>query len=520
MINRLKKIFNIASVAVIGGMILWNCESDADLLGSQFFTGADAVDSSYELIAYNVGNNEFVRSDAARLDSTLIGAFTEGQFGMQKASYITQLRLSSYSPDFGDNAVLDSAVMVIKPAYYSDSVTTTTTEDYLFNDATNTDVASKKVVNSYPVKKYGRGKIGGEVPTLNIKVHEVADYLGASTDSVASNKIVNASNLIGSKEFKGNITSVTVTKDTDNSELYKRDASIRINLDTEFFQNKIIAKQDAAELADAATFIRYFRGVKISVDENDGYMFRFKPDSIGIKLYYKYDYDNSGTIERKSNVLSMSTGSGNAHFSQVEYDRPESFQNALAASDSINGDDKLYVQGMGGPGAGFKIPENTINSLREKFENSKIGIISAKIRVYTHPDLWNNSYTKPDYFVVRQKDSFGFLTDMTTLSGSGYYYLIRTYDLDDNPAHYDISITQTVKNIVENGAENKGIIINVGNYTYDSYGNLVGSSYADAQNYNTRAYTPYRAVLVGTVKNAADPFYNRGAKLLVTYGQK
>lgn len=522
MVNRLKKIFNIASIAVVGSMMLWNCESDADMLGSQFFNGADAVDSTYALIAYNVSNQDSIRTDAAKLDSALIGAFTEGQFGMQKASYITQLRLSSYAPDLGTNAVLDSAVLVIKPAYYSDSVTTTTTEDYTFNDDSNENVASKKVVNNYLVKKYGKTEVSGAAASFNIKVHEVTDFLGASTDRVYSNKAVNTSNLIGSKSFNGKITSVTVTKDSDDTELYNRDANLRIKMDSAFFQNKIIAKANSSELADAASFIRYFKGLKVSVDETDGYMIRFKPDSIDLKLYYKYDYDNDGTVERKSNVLAMSTGSANAHFSQIEFNRTGTpSQNALATIDTVNGDSKLYVQGAGGPGAGFKIPQTTIASLRSKYENDKIGIISAKIRVYTDPDLWNNSYTKPNYFVIRQKNSYAFLNDISTLANSGNYYLVRTYDLDKNPAYYDFGVTQTVKDIVENGDENEDLIINVGSYTYDSSTSaLEGASYSDSQNYNTRPYTPHRAVLVGTVLDPSNALYSKGAKLLITYGQK
>lgn len=42
---------------------------------------------------------------------------------MQKSAYVTQVRLSSYTPDFGTNPVLDSAVMLIKPSYSADSIT-------------------------------------------------------------------------------------------------------------------------------------------------------------------------------------------------------------------------------------------------------------------------------------------------------------------------------------------------------------------------------------------------------------
>lgn len=523
MIKNTKKFFNIASAIVLGSIVLWNCEPDADSLGSQFFSGGEAVDDAYAIIAYNVNNNDSIRSDASKLDSAVIGAFSEPQFGMQKASYVTQLRFSSSDPTFGTNPVLDSAVLVIKPAYVADSVKTTTIDDYVYHDATHDSVAAKKEVVSYPIRKYGNEKIAGNDAVFNVKVHEVDDFLGAATDKVFSNKTVSASNLIGSKTFKGIVSSVKITKDDDGSELFTREVGMRIPLDSAFIANKIIAKAGKQELSDAASFIRYFRGIRLSVDENDGYLFKFDPDALELNLYYKNESkDDDGNVKKIPLVMKMSLGSPNTHFTQYAFDRTGTpYQNTMASIDNINGDSKLYLQGAGGAGAGFKIPEATIASLKDKFKNDKIGIISAKIRIYTDENLWKNSYPKPNYFIVRQADSYKFLTDLSTLPASGVYNLVKTYDLGKNPAHYDIGITQTIKNIIEKEEAYKDFIINVGMYTYDSSGNFLGSTNPDAaQNYNTRTYTPNRAVFVGTVTNTADPLYNKGAKLLITYGKK
>ncbi len=77
------------------------------------------------------------------IDIIRIGAFSEPVFGGQKVSYFTQVRLSSYNPDFGKNPVVDSVVLTLKPLYEtaSDSLKTTTTEDYIYPDG---NVAAKK----------------------------------------------------------------------------------------------------------------------------------------------------------------------------------------------------------------------------------------------------------------------------------------------------------------------------------------------------------------------------------------
>ncbi|OWK73678.1 hypothetical protein CBW16_09260 [Flavobacteriaceae bacterium JJC] len=517
MIKNIKKLFNITAALVIGSLILWNCEPDADQLGSQFFQdGAKGTDTAYTVIAYNVNNGEAVRSDAARLQSATLGAFNEPQFGLQKSAYVSQVRLSSYSPDFGTNPVLDSAVLVIKPIYPTDSATTTTVEDYIYPVGA---VAAKKVVTNYPVSKYGRTKINGKT-IFNIKVHEVNEFLGSTSDSVMSNRSVAVGNVIGSKVFDGTINSIKITKDSDNSELFVRDVSLRIPMDSTFMQNKIIKKGSSPELSDAASFIRYFKGLQISVVENDGYIFNFDPNTVAVNLYYKKDKVENGTTTREPAVFSLDLGASNTHFSQITINRagtPSAVALTPQGQDAIIGAPKIYAQGMGGPGIGLTIPETTVGHIKDLYQNKKIGIISAKLRIYTDVSTWDNKYQKPSYFVVKRKDLNTYLEDMSALANTGLYSLVTAYDLDKNEAHYDIGITQTFKNIIEKESTARTFILNVGSYTTDAGGNLSGLIDPEkAQNFNTRAFTPQRAVFVGTDPNNI----SKSAKLILTYGKK
>ena len=516
MIKNIKKLFNITASLVIGSLILYSCEPDADMLGSQFFqNGAQGTETSYDVIAYNIDNGDSIRTDNERLQSATLGAFNEPQFGLQKSSYVSQVRLSNYSPDFGTNPVLDSAVLVIKPIYAADSVTTTTADDYIYPVGA---VPAKKVVTTFPVAKYGKTKIDGNT-VFNIKINEVNDFLGlASGDSIMSNRSVAEGNLLGTKVFNGSISAIKITKDSDNSDLYIRDAALRIPLDSTFFQNKIIAKGKSPELADAASFTRYFKGVKLSVAENDGYIFNFDPNNVVINLYYKKDKVENGTTTREDDVFALDLGSANTHFNQIAFNRAGTpAAAAMAVYDTIIGSPKLFAQGMGGPGIGFKIPESKIAEIKDLYNNEKIGIISAKIRMYTDEVSWNNKYQKPSYFVVKQKKLNTFLEDMSALAYTGLYNLVKPFDLDKNPAYYEIGITQTFKKVIEKEAKADHFILNVGSYTFDANGNLIGSIYPDLgpQNFNTRAYTPNRVVLVGT-----DPGNQKSAKFILTYGKK
>ncbi|WP_228411162.1 hypothetical protein [Kaistella daneshvariae] len=119
---------------------------------------------------------------------------------------------------------------------------------------------------------------------------------------------------------------------------------------------------------------------------------------------------------------------------------------------------------------------------------------------------------------VNKVDLNTFLVDLSALYTTGIYNLVKAYDLEKNPAYYDIGITQTFKNVVEKGAPTTAhFIVNVGDYSKDAAGNLIGTLNATQgpQNFTTRAYTPNRAVFVGT-----DPGNEKSAKLILTYGKK
>lgn len=508
MIKNTKHFFYIASVIVFGSVFLYNCEPEADNLGEQFFTGAQNNIDSLDVIAYNINNNDIIKSDASELQNATLGAFTEGVFGMQKSSYVSQLRMNSYEPDFGDNPVVDSAVLVLKPLYATDSATTTTDENYIYPDG---NVAAKKVTISYPVLKYGKAKLGGSNTIFNIRVHEVTDFLGAASDTLYSNKIVNFdSNEIGSKVFNGKISNSTITKDSDNSNIWTNAASLRIPLNATFFQNKIIAKEGTTDLKDAANFIRYFKGIRLSVDENDGYIFKFDPSNVEIIMYYKYDKVENTVTTRPQTTFKFSLGSPNTHIGQYEYNRAgTSVATALLNSNTDSGDSKIFVQGMGGPSFGVRIPTSAIDELKTKFKNDKIGIMGAKIRVYTDTNLWNNKYEKPSTFVFLQSGLKEFLPEISTLNGANNFSLITPYNLDKNPAYYEFTITKTLKDIVETEAANKDFIIHTGAFRVNANNQLYGYQY------DTRSYTPNRLVLVGT-----DAANDKRIQLKIIYGTK
>lgn len=534
-------------LAIFGSTFLYNCEPDPDSLGEQLFNNdaAQGNEIAYPVIAYNYNNNDSIRSDAARLISGVsesgaasyvgvLGAFTEGEFGMQRASYVTQLRMPVDNFDFnGANPKVDSVVLVVRPPantttntyfFESDSLKTNTFEKSDFPvDGVATAVSIER--KTYPVRKYG--KIGGASKSMKVNVHEVTTFLDSNDDTFKrSNKSISTGELLGSGVFNGNISSLSITKKSDNSVVFTGNLGFRIKLsNTNFFQTHILDKKGKPELQDASNFIRYFKGIKISVDETDRYLYQFSPDDLQLVMYYKYDKTENGTTTRPQTTLNFNLGGSNAHIGLYEYSRSgSSVANALAASNPNEGDERLFVQGMGGPSVVVKIKDETIAQLKDVYNKEKAGIVSAKVRIYLDPLSWKNKNSTEDrkFSILTNTlnsngtidySKLGFTSDLT--SGLGLYYY------KDNPGYYDFVVTKTIKDLVEgkketvNGVEqlitNKPLVISAGTFAATATGSLLG-----VRN-TTRAIDMNRIILTGIDKTNTNP---KRIQLMVTYGTK
>lgn len=533
MTHTVKRTLAMLFVAVFGSALLYNCEPETDSLGEQLFINgaAEGNETSYDLIAYNINNHDTIRSDAGRLVSlvtsngsysaAVLGAFSEGQFGMQKASFLTQLRMSTDNFDFGTTPKIDSVVLVMKPTPVADSVVTRPVKDENLLIGTES-VPVSTAISSYPTDfnfKYGKMKLGpgGTHTLLHINVDEVTTFLDGNDPAFKrSNLVVSTGTALGSTTFDGTVTAKTITKKSDNSTIFTSDAGIRIPLKKEFFQTMILDKSGKPELMDASNFTRHFKGIKLSVTDTDGYLLQFNPNEMEIVMYYTNEKNDNGTITRPQSTfkLNLAGNVGNARFGQYQYDRSGSvWATASSAINEQEGNSKLYLQGMGGPSIRVKIPDETIATLKTLYVKDKAAIVSAKIRIFTDTQTWNNKYRRTaNNFTILPltKDPVtGVLAPKSFISdlSAGFSWL-KSYDLDKNPSYYDFTVTKTVKDIVEGTEDNKLLLIDFGQFI-SSGNSFVGYKYS------SRAFATERAVFVGTDKNNANRI-----QLKVIYGTK
>lgn len=537
MTHTLKRTFAMLLLAVFGSAILYNCEPDPDSLGQQLFDKDAAVgnENLYSVIAYNINNNDSIKSDATRLFATggsavaVLGAFKDDQFGMQKASYATQLRMPS-SFDFGDKPVVDSVVLVVRtPAntaddtyYFTDKVIAPGAYEKSDFPVGNDKVAVSIEKKSYPVRKYG--KTDGDFKSLKINVHEVTDFIDASKkEFIYSNgKVnINTDKLLGSAIFDGYVSTVTVTKKSDNTNVFDGKLGFRINLDKTFFQTNILDLKGDPKLQDAANFTRHFKGIQLSVENTDGYLFQFAPNDMEVIMYYKSDRTANGVVTRSQSVLNFNLGGLNAHIGKYEYARGGSPADvAVKNADTKNGDASLFVQGMGGASIGLKIEKSTIEDLKKAFNDKKAGIVGAKIRVFVDKNkTFNNaeSVTADRKFTllpdVDAKGKPVFTSDL--LKGFPMYTYGKATIENVEYEYYDFVVTQTLKDIVEKPevlAADKMLYLNLGAFVKSTNGGVYGP------NYTTRATDMNRVVLFGVKSTPIDPKKpDERVQLRVTY---
>ena len=527
----MKRFFNqVAAILLCAtAFTVFSCEDDISDVGSGLIDNGSVADVTYvDVVSYNT-NNDSIRSDEFVLQSAALGVFEEPVFGRTKAKFITQARLNQFNPNFGANAEMDSVILSI-PVYYKNNeadIEVDTTYLYLGENETPTDTATIRISRTYKLDSiYGQTNA-----TMNLQVREVAQYLYSmdstyySNPAIAScqgcpniNEIEVFPNVLGVTEIKNKITTHQVKKKNASGDAPP--VAIQVKLDKDYFKQKFIDNQNSSDLNDNSAFIRnFFRGIELSVQENQGFIFNFNPTSPHFNLTMHYHYDNpeegDDTHLSDSFALNFSSfwgGGYNVQISQFEHaNRSSQFVNAYTNPNTTTGDPRIYLAGMDGTKAVIKLNQEQLSEIRNNVLNNDWAIVGAELNL--HIDDSYNLKTPPFLFAWNQyKDGNNWksinFTDVSKFYNS-YPLAVQfnpQYDYTDNPKMYTIRITDYVKSIVERNEiyEDGSVILSMGNFLLspnNAYSTVVNDTNPF---YNNRAFNPYRVVLHGNNSEQED----------------
>ncbi|WMI66488.1 DUF4270 domain-containing protein [Aestuariibaculum sp. YM273] len=332
---------------------------DSDVLGEDN-TNFQTNKESLPILAYNKKLNA-LQIDG--LTSNLLGVFNDPAFGQTTASIVTQVTPSSYSPNFGDDTVIDSVVMTIP--YFSrviglddEGLNEYTIADSLYG---NDEVPIKLTVfkNEYflrdfdPTAPLGEAQYYYSKADGEINVTDNFALNGSSTINFDEHKYTNDTILEIANFIPDANRIPLVTRDENNEVTSSTNIapSLRVKLDHDFWQSHIIDQENNDVLTSASAFQNYFRGLyfKAEATSADGHMLMLNLGSsdANIIIYYSYS-TTTGTGENETTTTSNST-----YTLSFSGKRLNTFINnynlqTLADGNTTEGDGKLYLKGTEG----------------------------------------------------------------------------------------------------------------------------------------------------------------------------
>lgn len=508
----MKKIFNILVASVLTltvGTSVVSCNEDPIGLGGGLVGGdASGYVDSLDVIAYN-SRFDSIRSDQRFLQNALLGAYEEPVFGRTQASFISQLRLTSLSPSFGENPSVDSVQLFI-PVYYN------STSDSVRVDTLNLSKPGIKPEDSDTIlirKSYRVDSIyGNRNATMTLNVKDISTVLYTdkayySNNNLGEDQIAVNSTVLGSASVGGRVQNITIKQKSSSSNIYEEPIGYKINLDKNYFKEKIIDNEKTGMLDDYATFIRrVIQGFQFSVEENNGFLFAFNPNDIQMRMYYSND-GSTDDAERNSlsiafnfyNLWNATSGSNVQVNHFINSNQGADFVRNYTSPNKTEGESKLYLNGADGTRVHVKLVQDQLNALRTKKEAEGLTFIGAKLEFHI-----DNAYNLPKPGFIMAWNNYkkeGKVVDELFADVLEFYNSYPN-NVHFNPMigsnnYYTIDITKHFKKMLEQNEEfeDQEMIVALGNF-------LMGTSdtstiFSTSPFYRNTVANPYRVVLHG-----------------------
>jgi len=334
------------------------CEEDLGEVGTSIVGevnfNTNMVDN-IDVVAYSMNYPDGVQTNGAPVG--VVGVYNDPVYGRTTASYLSQVGLSRVNPDFGDNTVLDSVVFTLP--YFSEQVEVDEDGNNIFElDSIfrNTGGIRLSAFRSNFFLNDLDPNSNFEEPEIYFS-NEIPDFAGVEGDL-----------LFQIDDFTPSANEIILTEVTfdengdpildDDGEIVKEfteriSPALRLQLDIDYWDQNIIQRQGDDELLNINTFNDYFRGLylKAESEDNDGNLFLFDFNQAAITLYYSFEGDDDSA--EPGNPTNSGLGNITLDFSGVSViDYQNQFDpsiiTAIENSDTVNGEENLYIKGGDG----------------------------------------------------------------------------------------------------------------------------------------------------------------------------
>ncbi len=389
---------------VVAGLIIAGCEEDPSDLGLGVQPGDDLevfTTDTVSVYAYSY------LMDSLRTDETefsFVGSHYDPTFGVTTATTYTTFSLSASSHEFGDNAVLDSLVLMMQYENYSGDTTTPQT------------------FHAY--------KLQGEI---------VADSLYYSNQTFEYDENTDYASGV---QFHPRPTD-SVTIDTN-----KYRAHARIRLADDLGEYLMAAGESAME--SSASFAEYFPGLVLTVDKETQpgagsiIAYNLRAEQSALRLYYHNDEDTT-SFDYVVGSATPRTINYN-HYGYAE--ASEDFKQQVLEGDTSLGEQNLYLQAMSGVRTKVVIPDLP--------KTDQPIIINEAQLIANHQS--NSGYDVPESLFMVGLDSANVLYDLPDrVQGNAYF----GGSLNESENRYSFRLSIFTQGLITGKSEGNTLILGV-----------------------------------------------------------
>lgn len=458
-----------------------SCEKDFTSIDSDVINSENAINFETSSIEYPIVTHSKIVDpvQSNNLPSFLLGYNNHAIYGESTSSFVGQMVPDQYSPDFGDNVVLDSVVLTIP--YFSRGVETSDEDDITYE------------LDSV----YGGSPIKLSIYRNNFFLRSFDPYGGFddiqkyySNGSLSDLESISQGQLEGEllfeiDDFSPSASQINLTElDTlgDPFVSQKIAPALRFRLDTpndNYWQNLIFENENDPVLNTENNFKEFFRGLYIKVEgiNSEGSMILLNLASTNTNLTIHYTSDTPITSETDTGNIDDITSYQNDYvlnFSGVLLNIfDNNFSIDVSSSDEVNGDENIYLKG----GEGYVgmvdlfngTVENEMGDQVDAFDHFKsffyddisespLKLINeAYIEFYVNQDL--NLENEPDRIYLYNYEQNTSLIDYfidqsvsSTTINAKINHLEPLQRVDDDPEgqgiKYKIRITEHLNNII------------------------------------------------------------------------
>ncbi len=255
---------------------------ESDIITDENATSFDIKDSLFSIITYTKAL-EPVQTNNPGLNT--LGVYDD-VYGRTTSSFVTQVTLSAFAPDFGEDVQIDS--VVLKVPYFGFATEVEDDGNILYNIDSVIGRKSIKLSlfeSNYFIRDFDpsgdfnerqayfsnkSASVSEPISDISLEGEELIMLTGPQTSYTT---VDNGENVITISD-EGYVLEEPDNddEDTDPQILLRESPGIRIKLDPAFWQNKIIDQEGETVLSSANNFEDYFRGLYFKAEpvDNDG----------------------------------------------------------------------------------------------------------------------------------------------------------------------------------------------------------------------------------------------------------